>query len=474
MNVSPAGVGNVKVNNAPAPSYPAVFAFPKYSQVTLEAVPAYPYYFTGWSQDLTGYGNPSQIDMTCDKWVTANFLPELEPSPNASLGNFVWKDVDGNGIQDEGEPGLDGISVNLYRSDNSLVGSVLTVNGAYSFSDLAPGDYYLHFSSFEGYIFSPQNKSPDDNLDSDVDRTGATGVITLDSGVNDPGWDAGLYQFDAFISYSISLLPGWNLISLPLVPRYPQVEDIFAGVAVQGVAGYDDSTGTWQFYAPGAPSGLIEMHRGKGYWVKVSAQCTLTLQGKVPPLPDYVQLEPGWNLIGMPFIAEPQSIPDVFGGVSMSGLTTYDADTKTWHLYRPDASSNLRHVDNGKGYWVNTSSPSVVIFQQLAQNVTAQEANALMPENQSNPNFLIIDLRTPAEYESGYIPGALNIDYYSPILFEELNSLDKSKTYLIYCKSGYRSALTLNIMKDIDFRKIYHMPGGITEWKAGGLPVITP
>ena len=107
---------------------------------------------------------------------------------------------------------------------------------------------------------------------------------------------------------------------------------------------------------------------------------------------------------------------------------------------------------------------------RIIENVTPQEAFTLIQNNQNNPDFVIVDVRTPEEFADGHIAGAINIDYYSETFRDELDKLDKNKTYLIYCRSGNRSGKALNIIEELNFREVYNMSGGIIEWKAEGLP----
>lgn len=107
---------------------------------------------------------------------------------------------------------------------------------------------------------------------------------------------------------------------------------------------------------------------------------------------------------------------------------------------------------------------------QIIENITPEEAYILIQENKDNPNFVILDVRTPEEFLGEYIENAVNLDYYSDTFRNDLDKLDKNRTYLIYCKSGRRSENALNIMKEQDFREVYNMLGGIIEWKSKGLP----
>ena len=109
---------------------------------------------------------------------------------------------------------------------------------------------------------------------------------------------------------------------------------------------------------------------------------------------------------------------------------------------------------------------------QIIENITPPEAFTLIQDNQHNPDFVIIDVRTPEEFADGHIENAINLDYYSETFGDELNKLDKKKTYLVYCRSGRRSRNALDIMEELNFREAYNMSGGIIEWKAEGLPTI--
>jgi len=64
------------------------------------------------------------------------------------------------------------------------------------------------------------------------------------------------------------------------------------------------------------------------------------------------------------------------------------------------------------------------------------------------------------------------IDFYSRAFAEEINHLDKGKTYLIYCRSGNRSTRSLELFQKLKFQKIYHLSSGINGWKSEGLLVV--
>lgn len=84
---------------------------------------------------------------------------------------------------------------------------------------------------------------------------------------------------------------------------------------------------------------------------------------------------------------------------------------------------------------------------------------------ESDENTFILDVRTPEEVEEGYIPGATNIDIYLGQEFvDELEKLDKSKNYYVYCRSGQRSGQACAIMNKLGFENAYNLEGGFMNW----------
>lgn len=79
---------------------------------------------------------------------------------------------------------------------------------------------------------------------------------------------------------------------------------------------------------------------------------------------------------------------------------------------------------------------------------------------------IVLDVRTEEEFESGYIPNAINIDIRLGAGFiDELNKLDKTAPYYVYCRSGARSAQAVQIMQDMGFTFSYNLLGGILAWE---------
>jgi rhodanese-related sulfurtransferase len=91
---------------------------------------------------------------------------------------------------------------------------------------------------------------------------------------------------------------------------------------------------------------------------------------------------------------------------------------------------------------------------------------------EGNKNVLIVDVRTPYEYNSGHIQGAINIDYYATDFKTQLSKLDHSLPIYIYCHSGVRSAKAAHTLKSLNFSKIYDLDGGIVAWKKAGYKTV--
>ncbi|HSM02308.1 MAG TPA: SdrD B-like domain-containing protein [Acidimicrobiia bacterium] len=111
----------------------------------------------------------------------------------ASIGDLLWEDLDGDGIQDEGEPGVAGVTVRLFNSGGTQVRSTVTdANGEYLFSNLRPGVYHIEIDIPEGFAPTLQDEGLDEEKDSDADEEGVTMPTTLGPGENDLKWDIGL------------------------------------------------------------------------------------------------------------------------------------------------------------------------------------------------------------------------------------------------------------------------------------------
>jgi len=110
--------------------------------------------------------------------------------------------------------------------------------------------------------------------------------------------------------------------------------------------------------------------------------------------------------------------------------------------------------------------------EAAAIHLTPQEAHELIQTHRTNPNFAILDVRTPGEFSEGHLANAININFYADTFRQEMNQLDREKTYLIYCRRGVRSDRTLQMMQEMGFQQVYNLLGGTTRWQREGFPTV--
>ncbi len=112
------------------------------------------------------------------------------------------------------------------------------------------------------------------------------------------------------------------------------------------------------------------------------------------------------------------------------------------------------------------SEPQPVKKQEMEmtmKNISIEEAAEKIAEGQA----IFIDVRTPEEIADGMIPGSVHLDYKSSDFKSKLAELDRDKEYVIYCRSGGRSAKACDLMKEMGFSNLSNMEGGFTKWKKG-------
>lgn len=101
---------------------------------------------------------------------------------------------------------------------------------------------------------------------------------------------------------------------------------------------------------------------------------------------------------------------------------------------------------------------------KVIKSVNASEAREIIDSRKEN--FKIIDIRTSQEYGAGHIENAELIDFYNPNFEKEIQKLDKTTKYLVYCRSGNRSSQALKLFNKYEFSEVYEMAGGYTSWLA--------
>ncbi|MFQ5446077.1 MAG: rhodanese-like domain-containing protein [Saprospiraceae bacterium] len=103
------------------------------------------------------------------------------------------------------------------------------------------------------------------------------------------------------------------------------------------------------------------------------------------------------------------------------------------------------------------------LFKSVFKNDTYEnlDAREFLAKANTDPQAVLLDVRTPAEHEAGNIPGSINIDFFSPTFEKRVAMLDKEKHYFVFCRSGQRSGQACQLMHRLDFKNLYNLAGGV-------------
>ncbi|MEI6728494.1 MAG: rhodanese-like domain-containing protein [bacterium] len=120
----------------------------------------------------------------------------------------------------------------------------------------------------------------------------------------------------------------------------------------------------------------------------------------------------------------------------------------------------------------NTSSSSSASSQtsSIAFETLATVNDLKLRLDQKNPGDILLDVRTPPEYSAGHIPGSINIDIENTNFDSQIQKLDKSKTYITFCRSGNRALVGSQKLSELSFKTIYSKQG-FSTWQASDLAV---
>ena len=109
---------------------------------------------------------------------------------------------------------------------------------------------------------------------------------------------------------------------------------------------------------------------------------------------------------------------------------------------------------------------SIGVYSQSITRVVSNDVGKLL---KNNPEMVVLDVRTPMEFNQGHVKGAINIDISQPNFYDKILKLDKEKTYLVYCRTHNRSGAAVNYMSQNGFKNLYQMTDGISGWNMNHL-----
>lgn len=101
------------------------------------------------------------------------------------------------------------------------------------------------------------------------------------------------------------------------------------------------------------------------------------------------------------------------------------------------------------------------MLKKQLKNLTPAEFLAM---KKAQPDAVLIDCRVPKEFATGYLEGAINMDYFGEQFYDQLEALNSDAVYLVYCRSGRRSLRTCTLMQNSGFKNVYNLDGGLKAW----------
>jgi rhodanese-related sulfurtransferase len=140
----------------------------------------------------------------------------------------------------------------------------------------------------------------------------------------------------------------------------------------------------------------------------------------------------------------------------LSGCSSSNAPTQV------TATSAARQAGTNSAAAKDTASDAGVRL------VSVETATQLLADE----TVTLLDFRTPDEFASGHLDQAAMIDFYEPDFQSKLSALDRTKKYLVYCRSGNRSGKATAMMRELGFADVADLDGGILAWESAGKPTV--
>ncbi len=306
-------------------------------------------------EDLDGNGSPKLAigapgddDGGLDRGAV--WINKLNAVAFASLGDFAWLDINENGLQDSGEPGVNGVAVQLFQpginavvggGDDFLTKSTITKeSGLFSFNHLSAGDYFIRVP--EPFLISVSDQGSNDQIDNDIDpMTKSTELLSLAPGEENNDTDIGLKQPETGFLLTVNSIP-------------------FGGINITGNSVLLSGSTNYAAFLDGnvdmtlnAPSTAGNLNNGFVSWVLNDSELindqTLnrTLNHNTEIIVIYENqwfFEPGWNLISIPVSPDAATL----------NILNSQLHPPFW-LWDGKKFIVADDLDAGSGYWVYSS-----------------------------------------------------------------------------------------------------------------------
>jgi rhodanese-related sulfurtransferase len=119
----------------------------------------------------------------------------------------------------------------------------------------------------------------------------------------------------------------------------------------------------------------------------------------------------------------------------------------------------------------DSSAGDVLHSRKTFSDLDPVDARMMIKERLGQPDFVLLDVRTPSEHELLHIPGDVVLDYHDPHFYRDLLRLPHDRTYIVYCSSGARSGRTVELMRELEFPSAFNLAGGLYNWMECGFKV---
>jgi len=212
----------------------------------------------------TQHDEPAPASSSTD----AAFSPVFSVTAVLTVGDFIWDDANENGLQDDGEKGMDGVTVNLTTcgTTHDILQSTATASGGYYEFTVAPGSYHIMVVYPSGYTATARNVGADDHIDSDCDSNGETVCFAMDTKSADR-WDCGLIPSKKEEPLGCRVTGGGvdidgNWDGTMQAAKCERDRYTFGGQAGANTALPEQPKGEWTHHQQRGPSGSFVFHAG--------------------------------------------------------------------------------------------------------------------------------------------------------------------------------------------------------------------
>ncbi len=236
----------------------------------------------------------------------------------------------------------------------------------------------------------------EDYLTSIIEEQDQTRALVVQNFVPQPNGKVGIasptyssyaqkYNISAVRTEQVSLVAGWNLISLPLDPSNKSITAVLNSIDGKYISVWAYGVAGWERYIVGAPgNNLSTMEPGRGYWIRMTQSAILTVTGE-DTYNKAVQLRKGWNLVGYNSLIS-RSREDALASIDGLYYSVWTYSNGGWLRYIPGASgNNLTDMNPWFGYWINAAQDCIWELETGPDLVRPEVTVDIVPDPSTPP-----------------------------------------------------------------------------------------